>query len=537
MILTTLTAHTILTSITRGSLRELRWTIGSAAAVLIAVAAAYFPSLGNGLVWDDRIHVVESPAVQEARWAELLARPVGNFHRPVVFASFALESRLVGANPVLLHLTNLLLHAGVACLLLATVVALGAPRRVALAAVLLWALHPVQSEAVLYVSGRTDLLAAGFALIALLLHARAAGWSGRGSGHVAFAGALGCFALALGCKESVACVPLAFAVGDRVFAQRNGRNARADFLRWSAYACVLGAYAAWRASLPGEPLQLAWTGDLPARLAGALAAVASYARLLVWPVGLHLERFVASASVWSWGAGLVALAVWLASGLRAAPAVAFWLAWAAAAYLPTANLIPVYPGLPPGTVFAAEHFLYLPSTGLCVAAALGIGARVPSRVAAVAVVLLLLAFATIVWDRARDWRDEEALYRQTLEYAPESARVRLNLGNLYLERGETERAAAQFAAGLTGHPNDSDLLTNAGLTWMSLGRFVAAEGALERVVELEPEDPQAWANLGALYGTTGRLDAARRAYGEALRRDRTNANAQSGLRILEELPP
>jgi Flp pilus assembly protein TadD len=155
----------------------------------------------------------------------------------------------------------------------------------------------------------------------------------------------------------------------------------------------------------------------------------------------------------------------------------------------------------------------------------------------VAVVLLLLAFATIVWDRARDWRDEEALYRQTLEYAPESARVRLNLGNLYLERGETERAAAQFAAGLTGHPNDSDLLTNAGLTWMSLGRFVAAEGALERVVELEPEDPQAWANLGALYGTTGRLDAARRAYGEALRRDRTNANAQSGLRILEELPP
>jgi hypothetical protein len=513
------------------------WAIGSAAAVWIAVAAAYAPSLGNGLVWDDRIHVLDNPVVQQARWAEILGRPVGNFHRPVVFASFALESQLVGTAPALMHLTNLVLHAGVACLLLATAVATGVPRGIALAAALLWALQPVQSEAVLYVSGRTDLLAAGLALIALRLHARAAGWSGVAGGCVAFAGALGGFALALGCKESVACVPLAFAVGDRVFARRRGRDARADFLRWFAYACVLGAWVAWRASLPGQPLQLAWTGDLPARLAGTLAAVASYARLLVWPVGLHLERFVAGGNPWISGTGLVVALIWLVSGLRARPAVAFWLAWAAAAYLPTANLLPVYPGLPPGTVFAAEHFLYLPSAGVFVAAAIAIGTRVPPRFALLLVCLLLPTFAAIVWDRARDWQDGETLYRHTLEYAPKSARVRLNLGNLYLERGETERAADQFAAGLAAHPSDSDLLTNAGLAWLSLGQIVTAEGALKRVIELAPEDAQAWANLGALYGTTGRFDAARRAYGQALRRGPSNADAQAGLRILDEFAP
>jgi tetratricopeptide (TPR) repeat protein len=138
---------------------------------------------------------------------------------------------------------------------------------------------------------------------------------------------------------------------------------------------------------------------------------------------------------------------------------------------------------------------------------------------------------------AQDWRDEEALYAHTLAYSPDSARVRLNLGNLYLGRGETGHAAAQFAAGLTAHPDDPDLLTNAGLAWLSLGRFAAAEHALQRVVEIEPDDAQAWANLGAVYGTTGRFDAARRAYENALRRDPSNADAQAGIRILEGITP
>jgi Flp pilus assembly protein TadD len=151
--------------------------------------------------------------------------------------------------------------------------------------------------------------------------------------------------------------------------------------------------------------------------------------------------------------------------------------------------------------------------------------------------MVLLAFAGILHDRARDWRDEEALYTHTLAHTPESARVRLNLGNLYRERGETERAAAEFAAGLAAHPDDPDLLTNAGLAWLSLGRFESAERALQRVIETEPDDAQNWANLGALYGTTGRVGAARRAYVESLIRDPFNTDARAGMRILEPAGP
>jgi hypothetical protein len=186
--------------------------------LLLAVAAAYAPSLANDLVWDDRIYILDNPPVREARLGEILSRPIGSYYRPVVFATFAIEAVASDANPALFHLTNLVLHAAVAGLLFAAAVALGASAPPACAAALLFALHPVQSEAVLYVSGRTDVLAAAFGLGALLLHARARGWCGPAAGAGAQWGAAICFALALGCKESAASLPLALAVGDRIFA-------------------------------------------------------------------------------------------------------------------------------------------------------------------------------------------------------------------------------------------------------------------------------------------------------------------------------
>jgi tetratricopeptide (TPR) repeat protein len=503
----------------------------------VAVAAGYAPSLRNDLVWDDRIYILENPAVREARWGEVLARPIGSYYRPVVFASFTLETRVGGGAPAVYHATNLALHALVSGLLFAAAGAVGAGRGVALAGSLLFALHPVESEAVLYASGRTDVLAAAFALLALLLHARAARWRDAPPLRGARLGAALCFALALGCKESVAALPFALAAGSWLLAAEQPRSARGPLRDLWPYALVLAAYAGWRASLGGEGLVLAAPDEPLAQLAAALAAVATHARLLVLPIGLHLERFVSAEPAWRPAAGLAVLALGLVAAWRARPAIRFWLAWAACAHLPTANLLPVYPGLPPGTAFAPEHFLYLPSTGILAAVALAAASRLRPQVAWPALAALLLAFAAILHDRARDWRDEETLYRHTLAWEPESARVRLNLGNLHLARGDPERAAAEFARGLVSHPDDPDLLTNAGVAWLSLGRIAAAEAALGRAVELDPHDAQAWANLGALYGTTRRFDEARRAYAAALARDPRNRDALAGVQALEALAP
>ncbi|MDP3939726.1 MAG: hypothetical protein Q8R92_16540, partial [Deltaproteobacteria bacterium] len=168
-------------------------------AIVLLTFLAFASALGHAPVWDDRIYIFDNPVVEEARWAEIGARPTGSYHRPVVFGTFAIERAWLGSGTGAMRLSNVALHAAVACLLLLAALRLGAPRVPATAGALLFALHPIQTEAVTYISGRTDLLAALFSLLALLLHARWRKWRAEpeAAGRpVALAGALLCYVLA-----------------------------------------------------------------------------------------------------------------------------------------------------------------------------------------------------------------------------------------------------------------------------------------------------------------------------------------------------
>jgi hypothetical protein len=127
------------------------------------VFAVYANTLSNDFVWDDRLTVASDPRPL----GEILTEPTGAYYRPLVMASFALERRLWGSSPLGFHATNLLCHAGVAWLVGTLALELGFDARLALLSAALFALHPVQTEAVAYISGRTDLLCALFLLLAV----------------------------------------------------------------------------------------------------------------------------------------------------------------------------------------------------------------------------------------------------------------------------------------------------------------------------------------------------------------------------------
>jgi tetratricopeptide (TPR) repeat protein len=520
------------------------------ALILLLTAAAYAGALRGALVWDDRIHVAGNARVTEARWGELLGRPVGDYYRPAVFASFALDQALHGGRAAGFHATNIALHVIAAWLLLAALRALGAAGGSgagAAWAALIFAIHPAQTEAVTYVSGRTDILAAVFSFATLLLYARARAWTGGAPRPAAALGALACFALALGAKESAILLPLALLAGDRLFGKfgaassievgSRARGAR-DLRALLPYLILAAAYAAWRAHLGAGLVTLGAPEEIPARIAAALSAIAAYARIALFPVNLHLERFV-PASAPGAAAGAALLFAGAAAFRRGSPAARFWLLWAAVAYAPVSNLVPVYPGLPAGTVFAPEHFLYLPLAGLLAAASLSKPARrAPGRRGPIgfALAATLLCFVLLVSDRNRDWRDEETIYRHTLRHSPGSARVRLNLGNLLLARNDVIGASEQFTEGLRRAPDDADLWINLGLARLRMGRPDDAARAMTHAAGLLPGDAQVWANLGAIHGTAGRLPEARRAYARALAIDPRNADARKGMAILDSLP-
>ena len=200
------------------------WLVAGAAAIV------YANTLANGFVYDDRFYVVGNAAVTGYSLAQIL-RPMTNgvFHlfRPVTIASLAANWEIGGPRPFGFHLVNILLHAAVALLLYFVLRKLleelpqGA--NIAFAAALLFAVHPIHTEAVAWITGRSELRTTGFLLAAWLLHLQDRP-----------VGAMVCFALALFSKESgVVFLPL-IAAGD---------YARGKFKPLSRYAWICGVTA------------------------------------------------------------------------------------------------------------------------------------------------------------------------------------------------------------------------------------------------------------------------------------------------------
>ena len=161
----------------------------ASAALLAAVTVVYLPSLLNGLVWDDLLQIAANPRLQSLAAARSYFGALeGPYYRPLVFVSYAVEHRLWGAGAFGAHVINLALH----LLNTGLVVTLARRGGVAPAAALLggaiFALHPLQSEAVAYVSGRTDLLMTSGALLSwLALGGGGSAWR-RGLGAAAAGG-------------------------------------------------------------------------------------------------------------------------------------------------------------------------------------------------------------------------------------------------------------------------------------------------------------------------------------------------------------
>src|ERR1700720_1200269 len=176
--------------------------------LLAVVALIYGNTLRNEFTMDDGIYVLRNPQVTNASVRGLFApNKASNVFRPLTFATFALNWRLGGARPFGFHLLNLILHAVASLLLYLLLEALlGASpsgKAVAFAAALVFAVHPLHTEAVSSVVGRAELLAVGFLFAAWILHLN--DWQ---------ISAVICFVLALLSKESaVVFLPLLL-VGD-----------------------------------------------------------------------------------------------------------------------------------------------------------------------------------------------------------------------------------------------------------------------------------------------------------------------------------
>ena len=467
-------------------------------AALVA-ALVYAPSLRNGFALDDTAIVERNPAAHSvAAAARGFLSPYwppehgAGLWRPLVILSFAADWQASGGDPAWLHATNTVLHAA-ATGLLVPVLAPYAGAAAALAGSLVFAVHPVHVEAVANLVGRSELLAACFLFIAILLNrrARARREAGR-SALLPVAGVLGAVLLALLSKEHAIVAVALLALDDLALGPPGARIA------WRGYAAVVLVSAAWFVVHERVEAGLGFQAVAPTFFAlGALGRISTMlpvtfhvVRLLTWPFDLSPDYHPEVVPrlehpTWLGAAGLVlllslaALAVLLWRRHRAA---SVGLLLAGITWFPTSNLL-----FATGIVLS-ERTLYLPSTGVALLAAAAFAAllaRGGRRTALAAAAIVLVPFGARTWTRIPVWRTTRDLTVSALLSHPESYKVNQAAARVFMRLGEPQSAIRSYRLADELYPRDPYMLTEYASALLSVGRPRDALPLLRRSARLD----------------------------------------------------
>lgn len=418
--------------------------------VPLLVACAFLPSLRAGFVYDDVRLIVENSHVQTPDlWARAFSThfwdissttsspEVLRLYRPLVTLSYQVNWILGHGQPWMFHLTNLLLHVLNVWLALTIALRLTKSRPLAIVSTLFFALHPTRSEAVIWVSGRPDLLMTLFVLITVQF----AYWGReRGARPVAVLGVALSFCAALLNKEPALATPV-FLLADAVAARR---SARTWHLSMVALTALLGAcYLALRHwLLPVGSPPLLWTP------ADALVTVSHYAERVSfpWPLTFFYELGEADAVGWRASPWNLALGALLVSGTIAwsvfswrRDRTAFWLIVAGLAFLgPLLNITRT------GARFTtSDRFLYLPFW-LWLLAACRSGLDVhplahgrPTRLVVAGTLACCIAMNVT---RALDFTSERTFWQSELALNPDNPVALRGLSAQEVQSGDTAAA-------------------------------------------------------------------------------------------------
>jgi hypothetical protein len=545
--------------------------------VLVLATLAYGSALRGGFVYDDHRLVEWNPLVRslahipDAFSSDLAGGTEWAIYRPLAAVSFMFDHALFGGSPFGYHVVSLLWHLvtviGVFLLARGLIGARHGPERggpgrsatgpsggrqvwIPTVAAALFAVHPLHSEAVAWISRRSDVMAGAFSLFAVVVARR---WLVRG-GAASGIGMHGLVVGALLSKEIGVVLPAVLTVA--AFASRSPRSAPVEaragttaspgagastaspgrgggaalgvrravtLLTWvwvPAYAIarerIFGSIAGqpvgpiqnWVAALPGWERWLTIVGlagryvellFVPSRL----SADYSYRSLpaLTSPLDPHvLLGFVA------WGAALAGTI----SSLRRRSPIAVPLALAVAAYLPVSNAI-----VPIGTAFA-ERLFYLPNAGLLIAAGTAAGGLPRSarpafqRLAVAGLLAIVAAFGVRTYYRGMDWRDDFRLFTRVVATYPENVVAQTYVGIAFRERGDVDGAMDAYRAALAVEPDYH--LPRVNLAWLLIerGEFADAVEQARYVVHADPGPGPAHLALGVALAGLGDIEGAER---------------------------
>ena len=468
--------------------------------IIILGFTIYFNSLGGDFIWDDfnlikgNIYIRNWSGLSQV-FTKSICAGIGEsstFYRPLQMATYIADYALWKLDPRGYHLTNILLHLLAALALYWFVKALFNNGILALFSSLLFISHPVQVEAVAYISGRADLLVTIFILISFLSYLKFLQTKKIAAWMMMFCS----FIFALLSKENALIFPALLLIYHYAFQKE------LKIKQFLPLVGVSGIYIGLRLIFMNTvfydtPVETTFIQRLP----GFFAALTDYSRILFLPFNLHMEyggrlfSFLAPKVI----LGFCIILFLLVCVLRSRNSnrlVFFSLFWFVIALLPFSNFYPI-------NSYMAEHWLYLPAIGFFIILGnlfTSLYAKENSRFMALGLLICLLsAWSYLTIKQNAYWRSELSFYKRTLEYAPRSGRIYYNLGNLFCDAKDEPQGIQMYLKAIQIDPRYAEAYINLGRAYISLGKNEEGIKYCQIALGIDHNLSKAYYNLGNAY--------------------------------------
>jgi tetratricopeptide (TPR) repeat protein len=523
----------------------LRSPICAVLSLFVLAFSIYWPALSNQFAFDDLIQIAHNPALKlPVDWRALALEPIfpGDLYRPAVMLSYGVSAALFGMSPWVLHFDNVILHAANVALALAVflpVLGLGPAWLLAL----LFAVHPLHTEAVANISGRAELLAAFFVLASILLTQRICN-SALKPRTLLLLPILACTALlAVHSKESA--YTLALLLPLMIGGSAPSRIISPGFiLSYAVVGCVLCLSLWWRFSVIAPSFaatapELLLDNPLVTlapleRLAAALVLLGFGISKVIYPFPLNadfslsffpLQNFWIHEQTWLWAVLLVSFLLLLRPS-QIFPKVSLFSFWLFLSIAITANIF-----FPIGTIFA-ERLWYLPSLGV-----LGVGLaagykRVNPVFGITLICTVAICWAVTVYRHAATWRDNTTLFQYQIAVAPASAKTQHNYGIVLRNSGKIDEASLHFREALRIYPGYADAAFGLASVYAQKGLQNGAEHWARAALTKDAKHTAALLLLARIRFNQQDLAEAEKLFRFVFSADTTNIDAQLGLLAL-----
>lgn len=492
--------------------------------IFLAVLAigVYINCIGNDFVFDDESVVVGNQAIQSLEnipkfftAQEGFHKVIGKYYRPLVLITYSFDYALWELKPAGFHFTNIVFHLIATLLLFRILLYLSEQyengKAGAFLGAVIFAVHPIHTEAVSWVSGRTDLLATMLFFASFLYYVK---YDRRNDLRLLIYSLI-FYLLALLSKEMIVTMPVFILLYDFILSKRRFSDIKAVVLRYGLFVSITIIFVVVRylllSPIPEREKYFYFYGkEVTTVLFTMLKTIPIYLKLLIYPFNLiyHYNGVIADANTFfdfRVILSLIIIIIFIGVAIitrRKAPLISFSILFFFVSLFPVMNIVPTMN-------LMAERFLYISSFSLSIVIMwLTVkikNVRLLEKYAIlISIITLIFIYGTI--RRNEDWKNNEILFK-TAEDVDGSVTL-VNSGNIYANSGNLEEAARRYRRALEIRDNIVLAHHNLGLYYLLKGNLDSAEIEIKRGMEVDSLAPDGYFQLSNIYQQRGNLQQA-----------------------------